>query len=62
MEKEQNTSADFIPLIILGGVWAIFHAGILFNHQTFVMEDSSRFFFPLWKWGSNVWAQGFIPL
>lgn len=26
------------------------------------MEDSSRFFYPFWKWGAGVWNRGAIPL
>lgn len=58
---KQNKDHLF-SLLVLAGLWALFHHRVLFLGQTFVMEDSSRFFFPLWKWGSDVLHQGSIPL
>jgi len=58
---KQNKDSLF-SLLVLAGLWALFHHRVLFLGQTFVMEDSSRFFFPLWKWGSDVLHQGLIPL
>jgi hypothetical protein len=59
--KKENRS-DFLPLAFLFMAWAWFHHPVLFGGNSFVLEDSSRFFFPLWKWGSEVWAKGWIPL
>ncbi|HVZ80672.1 MAG TPA: hypothetical protein VHE12_07715 [bacterium] len=49
------------PWALLGLV-LVFYGRVLWGHQTFVFVDASRFFYPLWKWGSGVLAQGFIPL
>jgi hypothetical protein len=62
MASQKNNLLDILPLSLLLGLWAFFHYRVLFLGQTFVLEDSSRFFFPLWKWGAGVWDQGLIPL
>jgi hypothetical protein len=62
MRFKKEKLSDFLPLAFLLIVWARFHHRVLFDGNTFVLEDSSRFFFPLWKWGSEVWAKGWIPL
>ncbi len=54
-------SGWMIPFLIALGVLA-FYWRVLLDHQTFVFVDASRFFYPLWKWGSGVMAQGSIPL
>src|ERR1041384_6204279 len=41
---------------------ALFYAKVLFGAQSFVFVDSSRFFFPFWKWGAQVLEQGLLPL
>src|SRR5581483_5934395 len=53
---------DRLPLALLFFIWAFFHHRVLWGGQAFVLEDSSRFFFPLWKWGAEVWAKGWVPL
>ena len=58
----KRTKDQILSLLVLAGLWAYFHHQVLFQGQTFVLEDSSRFFFPLWKWGSDVLHQGLIPL
>lgn len=50
------------------GIGALFFLVFLLYHriflggQTVVLSDSSRFFYPLWKWGAGVWKGGVIPL
>lgn len=39
-----------------------FYGKVIFGHSIFVFVDASRFFYPLWKWGSDVLKQGWIPL
>jgi len=43
-------------------VWISFFYKVLFLNQTFVLEDSSRFFYPFWKWGAGIWNRGVVPL
>ncbi len=62
MRIKKDNLHDFITLSFLLVVWAWFYHRVLFGGNTFVLEDSSRFFFPLWKWGSEVWRDGWIPL
>lgn len=50
------------PLLVLVGLWVVFHSRVLFCGHAEVLLDSSRFFYPLWKWGAGVWKQGLIPL
>ena len=40
----------------------LFYWKVIFGHSIFVFVDASRFFYPLWKWGSDVLKQGWIPL
>jgi len=40
----------------------LFYWKVLFEGNVFVFVDASRFFYPLWKWGSVVLNQGLIPL
>lgn len=51
-----------LPPALLVFFWGLFHWKVLFEGRTFILMDSSGFFFPLWKWGSRIWAQGIIPL
>src|SRR5579859_1656944 len=53
---------DLLSLAALLAGWVLFHYRILFLGHTEVLLDSSRFFYPLWKWGAGVWRQGLIPL
>jgi hypothetical protein len=62
MNKSPETSIGWPFIAALVGFWAWFHYRVLFGGNTFVLEDSSRFFFPLWKWGSEVWGKGWVPL
>ncbi len=62
MPLQKEKLLGFFPPACLLAAWAWFHHQVLFGGNAFVLEDSSRFFFPLWKWGSLVWAQGGIPL
>ena len=57
-----NKKNDLFFLAVLAILWVAFHYRILFLNHTFVLMDCSRFFFPLWKWGSQVIHQGLIPL
>ena len=40
----------------------LFYWKVIFGNSIFVFVDASRFFYPLWKWGSDVLKQGWIPL
>src|SRR5579872_640019 len=51
-----------LPVALLGACWAFFYYRVLFMGHSFVLEDSSRFFYPLWKWGGDVWNRGLVPL
>ncbi|HTC22088.1 MAG TPA: hypothetical protein VK859_14625, partial [bacterium] len=62
MIKSREISIGWPFIAALVGFWAWFHHRVLFGGDTFVLEDSSRFFFPLWKWGSGVWGKGWVPL
>ncbi len=59
---KQEKKSDWLALGLLALFWVFFHYRILFLGQTEVLLDSSRFFYPLWKWGAGVWKQGLIPL
>jgi hypothetical protein len=48
--------------IALALLVVLFYAKVIFGHSIFVFVDASRFFYPLWKWGSDVLKQGWIPL
>ena len=54
--------ADAVPAALLVLFWGLLYFHVLFQGQTFVLEDSSRVFYPLWKWGSEAWKKGTIPL
>jgi hypothetical protein len=58
--KEEAWS--FWAPVIFAALVAVFYARILFGGGVFAFIDASRFFYPFWKWGSLVWAQGLIPL
>ena len=62
MRFQKENRPDCLALASILMAWAWFHHRVLFGGNSFVLEDSSRFFFPLWKWGSEVWAKGGIPL
>lgn len=61
MVLKNKWKAIFFPGA-LAALWALFHFRVLFLGHTFVLGDSSRFFFPLWKWGAEVWKGGLVPL
>ena len=48
----------FLLVLLVAG----FYFRVLFQNAIFVFVDSSRFFYPFWKWGGEVLQQGFIPL
>jgi hypothetical protein len=52
----------FLGIGILFFLLCVFYWNILSGKNVFVMMDSSRFFFPLWKWGSSIFKNGKIPL
>jgi hypothetical protein len=54
--------SDYLFLAALTVLWAAFHFRPLFLGHTFVLMDCSRFFYPLWKWGSQVIQHGVVPL
>lgn len=58
----EKNRPDLPFLLGIGIFWALFHFRVLFWHQTFVFLDCSRFFYPLWKWGSGVIHGGLLPL
>jgi len=66
MKKENDRSGawakDRIFLGALGALLVLFHWKVLFQAQVYAALDSSRFFFPVWKWGWGVFEQGHIPL
>ncbi len=49
-------------LLFLLGLWTWLHEHVLFGGRAFVMEDASRFFYPLWFYGSKIFHGGQIPL
>ena len=57
-ERKLNISVLFLFLAII----CLFYWKVIFGNSIFVFVDASRFFYPLWKWGAVVLAQGFIPL
>jgi len=59
MKEKRN---DLIYLGVLFVLWVLFQYRLLFLGHTEVLLDSSRFFYPLWKWGADVWRGGVIPL
>jgi hypothetical protein len=62
-QKRANDSLlNVVCLFVLIALWALFHYRVLFLGHAFVMQDASWFFYPLWKWGAEVWKQGWIPL
>jgi hypothetical protein len=58
---KQDAPAWPIPLVFAGLV-AAFDWKVLWGGALFGFIDSSRFFYPFWKWGSRVLHQGMIPL
>src|ERR1700690_1485783 len=62
MKRLRCLSNEWAGLAILLVLWAAYYYRILFLGHTVVLLDSSRFFYPLWKWGAGVWRQGLIPL
>lgn len=62
MPPRKEYKTDTLALVFLLIIWALFYFRVLFQGQTFILEDSSRFFFPLWKWGAAVWGKGWVPL
>ena len=48
--------------LLLAVLVGIFYFRVLFQNAIFVFVDSSRFFYPFWKWGGAVLHQGLIPL
>ena len=48
--------------LALAGLTVLFYWRVLFENQIFVFVDASRFFYPLWKWGSEALQQGLLPL
>jgi len=41
---------------------ALYHFPALWGGETYVLMDDSRFFYPVYQWGSWVWGQGLLPL
>lgn len=58
---KEDAPAWSIPLVFAGLV-AVFDWKVLRGGALFGFIDSSRFFYPFWKWGSQVLHQGIIPL
>ncbi len=54
------------PMIVALSGWGLLFLAlywkVLVGGNVFVFIDASRFFFPMWKWGSEVLRQGIIPL
>ena len=53
---------EIVPIVLLVALWTFFYYRVFFTGHTFVLGDSSRFFYPLWKWGGDIWNRGLIPL
>jgi hypothetical protein len=55
-------NSTVIALLSFALFLVLFYWKVLFEGNVFVFVDASRFFFPIWKWGSAVFNQGLIPL
>jgi hypothetical protein len=53
---------DAILWIVLAIIVVLYHGPVLWGGGTYVFVDDSRFFYPLLKWGSDVWGSGHLPL
>ena len=62
IRPRQGPAQEWAPPLVLAAMILLFYWRVLFDHQIFVFVDASRFFYPLWKWGSDALKQGFIPL
>lgn len=51
-----------VPFLLLAVLTAAFYWKVIAGGGIFVFVDASRFFYPLWKWGSEALGQGLIPL
>ncbi len=60
--KSKKLNAELLGLLFLAVLWTVFYYKVIFLGNVFVLMDSSRFFYPLWKWGAQVWDKGMIPL
>src|SRR5262245_35291604 len=60
--KGSRLGTNGMALAAFVGLLCFFHWRILFQGQVPVALDSSRFFFPVWKWGWEVFRQGHLPL
>ncbi|MGH7739146.1 MAG: hypothetical protein ACREL1_03270 [bacterium] len=58
---KQDPSFFWGPLAFAGLV-AGFYWRVIWGGSIFMFVDSSRFFYPFWKWGNGVLHQGIIPL
>ena len=62
MKGKKELSLDLFGPLALALLIILFYWRVIFGHSIFVFVDASRFFYPLWKWGSDVLKQGWIPL
>jgi hypothetical protein len=58
-EKSKLNTYCFLSLLLICG---LFHFHTLFGGDTFVMEDASRFCYPLWYYGADIFQEGLVPL
>lgn len=52
----------FPAAMILILIAIMYHGPVLWGGGTYVFVDDSRFFYPLFKWGADVWGSGHLPL
>ena len=52
----------FPAAVILILITVLYHGPVLWGGGTYVFVDDSRFFYPLFKWGADVWGSGHLPL
>ncbi len=52
---------DAVAAFGLALLLAFFYAPVIWGGKLFMFVDASRFFYPLWKWGAGVLANGQIP-
>ncbi len=62
MNRHEGIWERTFALGLLAAVWVAFHFKVLFLGHTFLWEDASRFFHPLWRWSASIWGGGVIPL
>ena len=57
-----NGAIDALAALILILALSFFYAPVIWGGKLFMFVDSSRFFYPLWKWGAGVLSTGRLPL